>query len=71
VHKLTQAGINKDSDGLRNEFTRDPAFQRNRSVRKVQFMANSARLKKKTITPRIRSQSDLYGTTIVRQNLTS
>jgi hypothetical protein len=59
---LTQAGINRDSDGLRKECTRDPGFHRKRNVRRVQFVKNSTRLKKKTTTPSIRSHSDLYGT---------
>jgi hypothetical protein len=54
--------MNKDSDGLRNEFTRDPGFQRNRNVNSVQFVKNKHRLKKKTTTPITLSHSDLHGT---------
>ena len=56
---LTQAGMNRDSDGLRNECMNDPGFHRNRRLRRVQFIKNRHKLKKNTTTPRIRSQSDL------------
>jgi hypothetical protein len=59
---LTEAGMNRDSEGLRKECTKDPGFHRKRNARRMQFMKNSTKLKKKTITPSIRNHSDLYGT---------
>lgn len=62
MRAFTDTGINRDSDGLKKEWTRDPGFHLKRSVKSVQFVRNSTRLKKNTITPSTRSHSDLYGT---------
>jgi hypothetical protein len=59
---LTLAGMNRDSDGLRKECTKDPGFHRKRNARRMQFMQNNTRLKKKTIKPSILNHSVLYGT---------
>jgi hypothetical protein len=60
---LTQAGVNKDSDGLVKEAVNDPGFHLNRKVINMQFIKNNTRLKINTTVPTILSQSDRYGTT--------
>jgi hypothetical protein len=61
---LTQAGVNKDSDGLLKEAVNDPGCHLNLNVMNIQFIKNSTRLKINTTVPTILSQSDRYGTTM-------
>lgn len=58
LYVLTQAGMNKDSDGLKKECRKEPGFHRNLNVRRMQFMLKRIRLKRRMMTPIIRSQSD-------------
>jgi hypothetical protein len=62
--ELTQAGINRDSDGLVNEPQKEPGFNLNRKVIKIAFMRNNPRLKIKKMVPMMVSQLEWYGTTI-------
>jgi len=56
--ETTQAGTKRDSEELVKEPRNDPGFHLNRNVIKKQLIRKRTKLKMKTITPNILSQSD-------------